>query len=84
VLSYVQGGVAEVWKDNMLDKITKRTLLVTTVEELFTKIRQEFGEFDKESSVINCSFHQVYFIILFLFLLLSFSIYSVGNSVTPM
>ena len=26
VLSYVQGGVAEVWKDNVLDEITKETL----------------------------------------------------------
>jgi len=46
VLSYVQGGVAEIWKDNVLDEITKGTSLVNMVEELFTKIRQEFGEFD--------------------------------------
>ena len=38
--------MAEIWKDNILDEITKGTLLVNTVEELFTKIRQEFGEFD--------------------------------------
>ena len=49
MLSYMQGGVAEIWKDNTLDEITKGTLAVNTVEELFTKIRQEFGEFDKES-----------------------------------
>jgi len=49
VLSYVQGGVAEIWKDNILDEITKGTSAVQTVEELFTKIRQEFGEFDEES-----------------------------------
>ena len=48
VLSYVQGGVAEIWKNNMLDEITNRTSAVQTVKELFTKIRQEFGEFDKE------------------------------------
>ena len=53
VLSYVQGGVAEVWKDNVLDEITKGTSLVTTVEELFTKIRQEFGEFDEESRKVD-------------------------------
>ena len=49
VLSYVQGGIAEIWKDNILDEITKGTSLVNTAEELFTKIRQEFGEFDEES-----------------------------------
>jgi len=53
VLSYVQGGVAEIWKDNILDEITKGTLAVNTVEELFTKIRQEFGEFDKESRKVD-------------------------------
>ena len=37
----------------------------------------------KDFIVINHSFYQVYFIILLLLLLLSFSIYSVGNSVTP-
>jgi len=34
VLSYVQGGVAEIWKDNVLDEIS----VMQTVEELFTKI----------------------------------------------
>ena len=43
----------EIWKDNVLDKITKGTLMVSTVEELFTKIRQEFGEFDEESRKVD-------------------------------
>ena len=53
VLSYVQGGVAEIWKDNVLDKITKGISAVNTEEELFTKIQQEFGEFDKESQKVD-------------------------------
>ena len=53
VLSYVQGGVVEIWKDNILDEITKGMSAVSTVEELFTKIRQEFGEFDKESRKVD-------------------------------
>jgi len=53
VLLYVQRGVAEIWKDNVLDEITKGMLLVNTVEELFTKIQQEFGEFDKESKKVD-------------------------------
>ena len=53
VLSYVQGGVAEIWKDNVLDKISKGTSTVNTEEELFTKIWQEFGEFDEESRKVD-------------------------------
>jgi len=53
VLSYVQGGVAEIWKDNILDEIAKGTSVVQTVEQLFAKIRQEFGEFDEESRKVN-------------------------------
>jgi len=53
VLLYVQGGVAEIWKDNVLDENTKGTSLVNTVEELFTKIWQEFGEFDEESRKVD-------------------------------
>ena len=49
ILSYMQGGVAEVWKDNILDEIKKGTSEVETMEELFEKMREEFGEFDKES-----------------------------------
>ena len=48
-LSYVQGGVAETWKDNMLDEIEKGTSEVETMEELFEKMREEFGEFNEES-----------------------------------
>ena len=53
ILSYVQEGVAEIWKDNVLDKISKRTSTINTEEELFTKIQQEFGEFDEESRKVN-------------------------------
>ena len=53
VLSYVQGGVAEIWKDNVLDEISKGTSTVTTEKELFTKIQQEFGEFDEESRKVD-------------------------------
>jgi len=53
VLSYVQGGVAEIWKDNSLDEIAKGTSVVQTVEQLFAKIRQEFGKFDEESKKVD-------------------------------
>jgi len=52
-LSYVQGGVAEVWKNNVLEKINKGTSEVETMEELFKKMREEFGEFNKESRKVD-------------------------------
>jgi len=53
VLTYVQGGVAEVWKENVLEERKQGILVVKTVEELFTKMREEFGEFDKESRKVD-------------------------------
>jgi len=53
MLSYVQKGVAEVWKDNLLDKLSKRELGIETVEELFTKIRNKFKETTKEKQKIE-------------------------------
>jgi len=48
VLSYVQGGVVEAWKDNLLNKLAKGELEIESVEQLFTKIRNDFGKISKE------------------------------------
>jgi len=48
VLTYVQGGVVEIWKENVLEERRQGVSVVKMIEELFTKIREEFGEFDKE------------------------------------
>jgi len=53
VLSYVQGGVAEVWKDNLLDKLSKKKLEVEMVEELFKKMRNEFGKTGEEERKVE-------------------------------
>jgi len=53
VLTYVQGGVAEVWKENVLEERRQEMSTVETVEELFTKMREEFGEFDEESRKVD-------------------------------
>ena len=44
VLSYVQEEVAEIWKNNLLDKLSKEKLEVEMIEELFKKIRNKFGK----------------------------------------
>jgi len=53
VLSYVQGGVAEVWKDNLLDELAKGELEVNTVEKLFIRIRNDFGKTSEEERKIE-------------------------------
>jgi len=53
VLTYVQKGVAEVWKENILEERRQGLLMVEMVEELFTKMREEFGEFDEESRKVD-------------------------------
>ena len=53
VLSYMQGGVAEAWKDNLLDELAKGESEVDTVEKLFTKIRNDFGETSEKERKIE-------------------------------
>ena len=53
VLSYVQGEIAEAWKDNLLDKLAKGESEVESAEQLFTKIRNDFRETSEEESKIE-------------------------------
>jgi len=53
VLSYVQGGIAEAWKDNLLNELAKRESEVESVEQLFTKIRNDFGKTLEEERKIE-------------------------------
>jgi len=53
VLSYVQEGVAEAWKDNLLDELSKGESEVELAEQLFTKIRNDFGEMLEEERKIE-------------------------------
>jgi len=53
VLSYVQGGIAEAWKDNLMDELAKGESEVETVEQLFSKIRNDFGETSEEERKIK-------------------------------
>ena len=53
MLSYVQGGVAEAWKDNLMDELAKGESEMETVEQLFSKIRNDFGEISEEERKIE-------------------------------
>jgi len=53
VLSYMQGGIAEAWKDNLLDELAKGESEVESVEQLFAKIRNDFRETSEEERKIE-------------------------------
>ena len=53
VLSYVQGGVAEAWKDNLMDELAKGESEMEIAEQLFSKIRNDFGEISEEERKIE-------------------------------
>ena len=53
MLSYIQGGIVKVWKDNLLDKLAKGKSEVESVEQLFTKIKNDFGEISEEKRKIE-------------------------------
>ena len=53
MLSYIQGEVAEVQKNNLLDELSKEELKVEMVKELFKKMRNEFEETGKEERKVE-------------------------------
>ena len=44
VLSYIQKGIVEVWKDNLLNELSKEKSEVETTKELFSKMKNESRE----------------------------------------
>jgi len=53
VLSYIQKGVAEAWKDKLLDKLAKRVSEIEAMKELFKKIRDKFRETTEEKKKVE-------------------------------
>ena len=49
VLTYVQGGSADVWKENVIDEIEKGEVEFESVEEFLTCLKKEFGGGEEES-----------------------------------
>jgi len=48
VLSYVQGGSADIWKENVLEDLKKGKLEYESVGEFLAAIKKEFGGEEKE------------------------------------
>ena len=49
VLTYVQGGSADVWKENVIEELEVGEVEYESVEEFFTILRKEFGRGEEES-----------------------------------
>jgi len=49
ILSYVQGGSADIWKENVMEEITTGEIEFETTGEFLAEIRKEFGGGDEES-----------------------------------
>ena len=49
VLTYVQGGSADVWKENMMNELESGEAEYESVEEFLTCLRKEFGGGEEES-----------------------------------
>jgi len=49
VLLYVQGGSADIWKENVMEEMEAGEVEYESVEELLTSLRKEFGGGEKES-----------------------------------
>ena len=49
MLSYVQEGSADIWKENMLEELEVEELEFETVEEFLVEIKKKFGGGEEES-----------------------------------
>ena len=48
-LTYVQGGSADIWKENLIEELESGEVEFESVEEFFTGLRKEFGGGEEES-----------------------------------
>ena len=46
---YIQGGLADVWKKNVLEELKEEELEYKSVEEFLAAIKKEFGGEEEES-----------------------------------
>ena len=50
VLSYVQGGSVDIWKENMMEELEAGEMEYESIEEFFTSMKKEFGEGEEEAT----------------------------------
>ena len=47
-LSYVQGGSADIWKENLMEELENGEMEYESIEEFFTSLKKEFGGEEEE------------------------------------
>ena len=47
-LSYVQGGSADVWKENLMEELESGEMEYKSIEKFFTSLKKEFGGGEEE------------------------------------
>jgi len=50
VLLYVQGGLANIWKENIMEELEAREMEYESIEEFFTSMKMEFGGGEEEAT----------------------------------
>ena len=50
VLSYVQGGSADIWKENVMEKLEAGEMEYELIEEFFTSMKKKFGGGEEEAT----------------------------------
>jgi len=49
ILSHMQGGSADIWKENVMEELEAGEMEYETVEEFLTSLKKEFDEREEES-----------------------------------
>jgi len=49
ILSYMQGGAVDVWKENVMEKLKSGELEYESAEEFLTSLKRKFGRGEEES-----------------------------------
>jgi len=52
VLSYVQEGSADIWKENMMEELEVGEMEYESIEEFFTSMKKEFGGGEEKATKV--------------------------------
>ena len=52
VLSYVQGGSVDVWKENVIEELEAGKMEYESIEEFFTSMKKEFGGGEEKATKV--------------------------------
>ena len=52
VLLYIQGGSADIWKENVMEELEAEEMEYESIEEFFTSMKKEFGGGEEEATKV--------------------------------